>query len=177
MVDQSPSTRRKGMAEITVFDGDGSSIADTTSLASISTTDLNTIEITLDRQQDYAFSSLIRLCHLPPVVATAGAAIYRATLGSNAAIRGFAERNGYDTLWFYWVCAIGIYGSLFVSEIVMAMLEKFVGLGKGVLWIPMVGIPIWKAGKRKGFRETMEFFFGEGKKVEENKEGEASHMS
>ncbi|KAL8788933.1 MAG: hypothetical protein Q9213_001456 [Squamulea squamosa] len=177
MVDRSPSTRRRRMAETTVSDNDGSSIVDTTSLASIPTTDLNAIETTLDRQQDFAFSSLIRLCHLPPVVATAGGAIYRATLGSNTAIRGFAERNGYDTLWFYWVCAIGIYGSLFVSEIVMAILERFIGLGKGVLWIPMVGIPIWKAGKRKGFRETMEFFFGEGMKVKEDKAGEVSHAS
>lgn len=78
-------------------------------------------------------------------------------------MRTFAERNGYDTVWLWWIGAIVAYAGLFATEIGMVMIEKLVGLGKGLLWVPMVGIPIWKAGQRRGLGEVVEFFFLGGK--------------
>lgn len=51
----------------------------------------------------------------------------------------------------------------------MVMIEKLVGLGKGLLWVPMVGIPVWKAGRRRGLGEVMEFFFLGAKEEGEKK--------
>lgn len=127
------------------------------------TSTLTHLETTLNNEQDRAFSSLTRLFHMSPTLATAFSSIYRTALGSHTAVRTFAERNGYDTVWLWWIGAIVAYAGLFATEIGMVMIEKLVGLGKGLLWVPMVGIPIWKAGRRRGLGEVVEFFFLGGK--------------
>ncbi|KAL8857591.1 MAG: hypothetical protein Q9178_005919 [Gyalolechia marmorata] len=163
--------------ETTATDNTGR-VPNSASLESIPNIDLNAIENSLDKEQDQAFSSLIRIFHMPPVVATAVSSVYRAALGSSTTVRAFGERNGYDTVWLWWVAAIAAYLGLFVTEIGMAMIERLVGMGKGMLWIPMLGIPLWKAGKKKSFKEAIEFFFlSEAREVEGVKEVEGTAAS
>lgn len=127
------------------------------------TSTLTRLETSLNKQQERAFSSLTRLFHMSPTLATAFSSIYRTALGSHTAVRTFAECNGYDTVWLWWIGAIVAYAGLFATEIGMVMIEKLVGLGKGLLWVPMVGIPVWKAGRRRGLGEVVEFFLLGGK--------------
>ncbi|KAI4237496.1 MAG: hypothetical protein LQ349_001819 [Xanthoria aureola] len=61
---------------------------------------------------------------MSPTLATAFSSIYRTGLGSHTAVRTFAERNGYDTVWLWWIGAIVAYAGLFATEIGMVMIEN-----------------------------------------------------
>ncbi|KAL8833771.1 MAG: hypothetical protein Q9176_007812 [Flavoplaca citrina] len=136
-------------------------------------TTLTTLETSLNSHQDHAFSFLTHIYHLPPTLATAFSTVYRTALGSHTFLRTFAERNGYDTVWLWWATAIAGYVGLFGTDIVIGVLEKLLGLGKTLLLVPILGIPVCKAAGRRGLWEVLEFFFGkEGEEKRVEREGE-----
>ncbi|KAL9605625.1 MAG: hypothetical protein Q9204_009491 [Flavoplaca sp. TL-2023a] len=123
-------------------------------------TALTTLETSLNSHQDRAFSFLTHIYHLPPTVATVFSTIYRTAFSSHTFLRTFAERNGYDTVWLWWATAIAAYVGLFGTDVVIGVLEKLLGLGKTLLLVPILGIPVCKAAGRRGLWEVLEFFFG-----------------
>ncbi len=55
----------------------------------------------------------------------------------------------------------------------IGVLEKLLGLGKTLLLVPILGIPVCKAAGRRGLWEILEFFFGkEGEEKRVERDGE-----
>lgn len=163
------------MSETAIAD-DGRSLSDTVILDSATTTDLNRIENALDTRQDQAFSSLIHIVHMPPPIANALSSAYRAALSSNTMVQRFAKTNGWDTAWLYFAGATLAYLGLSAAEIGMALMEKVIGMSKWVLFVPMVGIPLWRLGRRKSLKEILEFL-GEERKEGGDEVREFNHES
>ncbi|KAL8727228.1 MAG: hypothetical protein Q9166_006192 [cf. Caloplaca sp. 2 TL-2023] len=146
-----------------------SNSTDVAALDSATTTDLNTIENALNTEQTHFFSSLVRILHLPPIVANAASSVYRAALSSNAMVCCQAESAGFDAAWLWaGYCIVG-YVALSLAELGMSFLEHLIGMVKGVLWIPIVGILLRKLGKKKSLREIIDFL-SESRKDEGEKE-------
>ncbi|KAL8670965.1 MAG: hypothetical protein Q9168_004513 [Polycauliona sp. 1 TL-2023] len=127
------------------------------------------LENTLDTQRDQAFFSLIQVHHLPPIVARVFSSLYRSSLGAHTHVRAFAERNGYDTAWVWWVGAVASYVGLLGTDLLLGLMERLVAGGKWAGLVAMFGIPAWQVMKRRGVRECVEFFWGSREEREEKK--------
>ncbi|KAL8794981.1 MAG: hypothetical protein Q9182_007578 [Xanthomendoza sp. 2 TL-2023] len=153
MPDRSPSRgasrRRSTAAEIPPADY-AIAVADTPTLEIPSTTvDPTALESTLNTRSDQAFASLIHILHLPPNIAAPAAQAYRVALSSSTLVSRFADTNGWDTGWLYFAGAIFAYLGLSVTE-------KLIAMGKWVLLVPIVGVPLWKLMRRRGLKEIRE---------------------
>ncbi|KAL8680288.1 MAG: hypothetical protein Q9186_003526 [Xanthomendoza sp. 1 TL-2023] len=165
MTDHSPSgrasKRRTRTVETTPIDN-LSALADTPTLDIPPTT----LETTLDTRSDQAFSTLIHILHLPPRIAAPAARAYRAALSSSTLVSRFADTNGWDAGWLYFTGAI-------VSYLGLSVVEKLIAMGKWVLLVPILGVPLWKIMRRRGVREIGALLTEEGKREEgEGEEGE-----
>ncbi|KAI4086173.1 MAG: hypothetical protein LQ348_003125 [Seirophora lacunosa] len=142
----------------------------TTTVATLES-DINT-EASLDTQRSEAFSSLIRIGHLNPTLASAVASTYRTLLSGNTYIRQQADHHDIDTAWLY--CLYSVVGmvALGVGEMGLSFVAKLMGMGKWLLLLPAAGIPALKVLERRGIGEIVEFLRAEGRRGDEGKEEE-----
>lgn len=148
------------------------------------TTDVAKLESELNTQRNNAFSSMVRMGHMNPGIASALASTYRAALTCNTYIHQQAEYHGIDPAYLYFVYANAGFVALGVGEMGLSFGAKVMGMAKWGVLLPAVGIPVWKVLERRGVGEIVEFFSqeregGSGSNVvktvegakEENREG------
>ncbi|KAI4147516.1 MAG: hypothetical protein LQ341_001783 [Variospora aurantia] len=147
------------------------------------TTTLSTLETdrdeetALNSQRNQAFSSLIRIGHLNPTLASALASTYRTLLMGNTYIRQQADHHDIDTAWLY--CLYSVLGivALGIGEIGLSFAAKLMGIGKWLLLLPAAGIPALKVLERRGVGEIVEFLRGERERRDEEDDEERREES
>ncbi|KAI4272201.1 MAG: hypothetical protein L6R35_006488 [Caloplaca aegaea] len=128
-------------------------------------------ETALNSQRNQAFSSLIRIGHLNPTLASVLASTYRTLLVGNTYIRQQADHHDIDSAWLY--CLYSVLGivALGLGEMGLSFAAKLMGIGKWLLLIPAAGIPALKVLERRGAGEIVEFLRGErGRRDEKDDE-------